>query len=303
MRQILQFPVLFLGAKPSATPAFYNFMSYADFGLGTWHPKKGMYSVVEGIERLAKELGVKFHLNSEVQKILTKENKVSGVRVNQKDFSDIVLSGADYAHSESLLEFKDRVYSESYWNKKVFAPSALLFFIGFNKKIKKCLPPHSFFDTDFDVHAKSIYDDPSWPVDPLIYTNFPSITDESMAPKNKEACTVLVPIAPGIEDTEEIRKSYFKLIIERIEKLTEQSLKNDVLFHKSYCINDFVSDYNSFKGNAYGLANTLMQTAFLRPKLKSKKVKKSLFFRTVNCSWTRCSSRSYFWKIMCRVNK
>ena len=278
LTQILQFPVLFLGAKPSATPAFYNFMSYADFGLGTWHPKNGMYSVVLGIEKLAKELGVKFHLNSEVQKILTKGNKASGVRVNEKDFfSDIVLSGADYVHSESLLDFKDRVYSEKYWKKKVFAPSALLFFIGFNKKIKNVSHHTLFFDADFDKHARSIYDDPSWPIDPLIYTNFPSITDKSMAPKNKEACTVLVPIAAGIEDTKELRKSYFELIIGRIEKLTEQSLKNDILFHESYCINDFVNDYNSYKGNAYGLANTLMQTAFLRPKLKSKKIKKLYF--------------------------
>ena len=98
-----------------------------------------------------------------------------------------------------------------------------------------------------------------------------------MAPKNKEACTVLVPIAAGIEDTKELRKSYFELIIGRIEKLTEQSLKNDISFHESYCINDFVNDYNSYKGNAYGLANTLMQTAFLRPKLKSKKIKKLYF--------------------------
>jgi len=194
LTQILQFPVLFLGAKPSATPAFYNFMSYADFGLGTWHPKNGMYSVVLGIEKLAKELGVKFHLNSEVQKILTKGNKASGVRVNEKDFfSDIVLSGADYVHSESLLDFKDRVYSEKYWKKKVFAPSALLFFIGFNKKIKNVSHHTLFFDADFDKHARSIYDDPSWPIDPLIYTNFPSLLINLWLRKIKKLALFLFP--------------------------------------------------------------------------------------------------------------
>ncbi len=276
--QILQFPVLFLGAKPSATPAFYNFMSYADFGLGTWHPKNGMYSVVIGMEKLAKELGVKFYLKSKVEKILISNNKASGVRVNGNDFfSDFVLSGADYAHTESLLDLKYRMYSKKYWDKKIFAPSALLFFIGFNKKIKNVSHHTLFFDTNFDKHAISIYDKPSWPSEPLIYSNFPSVTDKTMAPKDKESCTILIPIAPGIEDSKKLRKSYFELIINRIEKLTEQSLKDHILFYESFCINDFINDYNSYKGNAYGLANTLMQTAFLRPKLKSKKVK-NLFF-------------------------
>jgi len=276
--QILEFPVLFLGAKPSNTPAFYNFMNYADFGLGTWHPKGGMYSVVEGIKKMAEDLGVVFRTNATIEKIHVKNNQVSGLRVNGEEIeTDLVLSGADYHHTETLLDKKFRQYSESYWEKKTFAPSSLLFYVGFDKKIKNVKHHTLFFDTDFDEHARTIYDDPSWPDNPLFYASFPSITDSSCAPEGKEAGVFLIPLAPGIEDTDEIRNKYFDIVINRLEKLTGQQVKNNIIFKESFCINDFVKDYNSYKGNAYGMANTLLQTAFLRPKIKSKKVK-NLYF-------------------------
>lgn len=277
--QILEFPVLFLGAKPSNTPAFYNFMNYADFGLGTWHPKGGMYKVIEAMVTLATDLGVEFKTQSNVEEItVNSAGEAIGLVVNEEFIpSDIVLSGADYHHTETLLPNNLRQYSEKYWDKKVFAPSSLLFYVGFDKKLTDVCHHTLFFDTDFDVHAKSIYDTSSWPKEPLFYASFPSITDDSFAPTNKEAATFLIPLAPGIEDTLEIREKYFNIIINRLEKLTNQSVKENILFKESFCVNDFVKDYNSYKGNAYGLANILTQTAFLRPKIKSKKVK-NLFF-------------------------
>lgn len=278
LAQILQFPVLFLGAKPSQTPAFYNFMNFADFGLGTWHPDKGMYSVVEGMVKLAKELGVTFHLNQTVEEIIVENKKAVGIISNgKKHNADIVISGADYHHSETLLKPQYRAYSEAYWDKKTFAPSSLLFFIGMDKKVKNVSHHTLFFDVDFDAHAADIYDRPKWPKEPLFYANFPSITDASMAPKGKEACFLLIPIAPGLEDTEELRQKYFDIIIDRLETLTDQSIRDSILFTESFCVNDFVEQYNSYKGNAYGMANTLLQTAFLRPKLRSKKVE-NLYF-------------------------
>ncbi len=276
--QILEFPVLFLGAKPSNTPSFYNFMNYADFGLGTWYPKNGMYSVVEAMIELAIDLGVVFHTKCPVSKILVKNGKCTGVISNNKELNfDIVLSGADYQHSESLLDKKYRVYSENYWGKKTFAPSSLLFYVGFNKKLINVNHHTLFFDVNFDNHAETIYDNPSWPKKPLFYASFPSKTDETSAPEGNEAGIFLIPLAPGIKDTPQLREKYFDIIIKRFEKNTDQKVKNNILFKESFCINDFIKDYNSYKGNAYGMANTLFQTAFLRPKLKSKKVE-NLFF-------------------------
>jgi phytoene desaturase len=277
--KILEFPVLFLGAKPGNTPAMYNFMNWADFGLGTWHPKGGMFEVAHGMERLAVKLGVKFVLHAAVDKIAVNANGVAeGIVVNDEFIkADIVLSGADYHHTEKLLSTEYRQYSEKYWSKKTFAPSSLLFYVGFDKKIENVAHHTLFFDEEFDSHAEYIYDTPAWPKDPLFYASFPSISDDAFAPKGKEAATFLIPIAAGLEDTQEYRDTYFDIVIERLEKLTNQNVRDSILFVESYCVKDFVKDYNSYKGNAYGLANTLTQTAFLRPKIKSSKVK-NLYF-------------------------
>jgi phytoene desaturase len=276
--QILEFPVLFLGAKPSDTPSFYSFMNYADFGLGTWHPKTGMFDVVRAMKSLAEELGVVFHTNSNIEKIIVENKIAKAIVVNgQRIDSDLVLSGADYHHTETLLDKEHRAYSEKYWNSRVFAPSSLLFYVGFDKKIENMSHHALFFDTDFYQHARDIYDEPRWPDEPLFYANFPSLTDNTAAPEGMESAFFLVPLAPGINDTEALREEYFDKIMNRFESVTKQSVKKNIIFRKSFCKNDFVSEYNSYKGNAYGMANTLLQTAFLRPKLKSKKVR-NLYF-------------------------
>ena len=253
----LEFPVLFLGAKPNQTPSFYSFMNYADFGLGTWHPKGGMYEIIKGMSALAKSLGVTIKTNSNVEKINVSNGKAASIIVNGEVIkSDIILSGADYHHSETLLDESYRQYSESYWDKRTFAPSSLLFYVGFNKKLKNIEHHNLFFDTNFEVHAENIYDNPKWPDNPLFYVNFPSVTDTSMAPDGCETGFFLIPIAPGLEDTPELRQQYFDIIISRFEVRTQQGVQDNILFKESFCVKDFIDDYNSYKGNAYGMANT-----------------------------------------------
>ncbi|AWA29929.1 phytoene desaturase [Flavobacterium magnum] len=275
---ILEFPVLFLGAKPSDTPSFYSFMNYADFGMGTWHPKTGMFDVVAAIQQLAEGLGVVFQTSSNIEKITVQNNSATQLTINGKYVpADVVLSGADYHHTETLLDKPFRQYSERYWDKRIFAPSALLFYVGLSEKVDGISHHALFFDTDFDKHAKSIYDTPEWPEAPLFYSSFPSKTDPSAAPEGMESAVFLIPLAPGIEDTPELRSKYFEMIMDRFEAMTGSDLRKNIIFKQDYCVNDFVNDYNSYKGNAYGLANTLLQTAFLRPKLKSRKIR-NLYF-------------------------
>ncbi|MGY6650209.1 phytoene desaturase family protein [Wenyingzhuangia sp. IMCC45574] len=278
LKQILEFPVLFLGAKPETTPGFYNFMNYADLKLGTWHPKKGMHQVALGMAKLAEELGVEIICNQNLQKFNLTNKQVASVTTQSSTYPcDVVLSGADYHFTESLLPNQFKQYSDKFWEKQTFAPSALLFYVAFDKKLENVEHHTLFFDTSFDVHAKSIYDTKEWPTEPLFYASFPSITDDYFAPEEKEAGTFLIPIAPGLEDTPEIREKYFDIIINRLERITKQSVREHVLFKESYCVNDFKEQFNSYKGNAYGLANTLLQTHILRPKLKSKKIN-NLYF-------------------------
>ncbi len=278
LRSILEFPVLFLGAKASNTPAFYNFMNYADFGIGTFQPPNGFHDLVNAMVDLGKSLGVKYKVNHELSKINVSNKKVENIVINGKSTDcDLILSGADYHHTESLLPVKSRQYNNRYWKSRVFAPSSLLFYVGFNKKLKNVQHHNLIFDTDFNKHAEEIYDSPKWPTDPLFYANFTSKTNSKTAPEGSENAFFLIPIAIDLIDNEETRDKYFEKIIKKMELYTGQELKDSITFKRSFCVNDFKNEYNSYGGNAYGLANTLFQTAFLRPNIKSKLVQ-NLYF-------------------------
>ena len=278
LRSILEFPVLFLGAKASNTPAFYNFMNYADFGIGTFQPPNGFHDLVNAMVDLGKSLGVKYKVNHELSKINVRNRKVDNIVINGKSTDcDLILSGADYHHTESLLPIKSRQYNNRYWKSRVFAPSSLLFYVGFNKKLKNVQHHNLIFDTDFNKHAEEIYDSPKWPTDPLFYANFTSKTNSKTAPEGSENAFFLIPIAIDLIDNEETRDKYFEKIIKKMELYTGQELIDSITYKRSFCVNDFKDQYNSYGGNAYGLANTLFQTAFLRPNIKSKLVQ-NLYF-------------------------
>ena len=272
--QLLEFPVLFLGAKPESTPALYSMMNYADIALGTWYPKGGMHKIVEGMVAVAEELGVDIKLDEEVKQIYVPNGHATKVITQNGEYeADIVVGGADYHHVEQhLLQPEHRMYSPSYWGKRTMAPSSLLFYLGVDKKIEGLHHHNLYFDADFKKHAVEIYDKPQWPSDPLFYVCAPSVTDSSVAPEGKENLFILIPLAPGLEDTDEKREQYFGIVMDRLEDLTGQEIRPHISYKRAFAHRDFEKDYHAFKGNAYGLANTLFQTAFLKPKLKSKKV-------------------------------
>jgi len=280
LRQIMEFPVLFLGALPEDTPALYSLMNYADIKGGTWYPEGGMYAVVDGMYRLAMELGVKFHFEEEVKGIMIKGNKAKTVSTDKDYYRvDAIISGADYHFTETqLLPEECQSYSTSYWKKRVMAPSCLMYYVGLNKKLKQPIHHSLFFDVPFEQHGKEIYKDQKWPAAPLFYVSVCSLTDDTVAPAGCENIVFLIPVASGLEgDTEELREKYFQLIARRMEKHTGESILDSIVYKKTYSVSDFMHDYNSFKGNAYGLANTLRQTAIFRPACQSKKVK-NLFY-------------------------
>ncbi len=276
---LLEFPVLFLGAKPNETPALYSMMNYADLVLGTWYPMGGMYKIVEAMVNVAQQQGVKMLAGEVVEKIHIEDSLVKGVISNGVlHAADVVVATADYNHVEQkLLDAEYRNYSTEYWSKRKMAPSCLMFYLGINKRIEGLEHHNLFFDTSFDTHSEEIYDRPQWPSDPLFYVTCASKTDASVAPADMENLVLLMPIAIDLEDTEEIREKYFSIIMKRLEKITGQSILPHVIVKKSYCVTDFKNDYNSFGGNAYGLANTLLQTAVLKPSIRNKKVK-NLFY-------------------------
>ena len=277
--ELLEFPVLFLGATPQNTPAMYSLMNYADLVLGTWYPMGGMHKIIEGMIQVAEELGVTIKLNQEVKKIVVSKGRATKVLTQDQEYAaDVVVGSADYHHIEQqLLDKEHRRYTPAYWDKRTMAPSSLLFYLGINKKLSNLQHHNLFFDEDFSLHAAEIYTTPKWPTAPLFYACVPSKTDASVAPAGCENLFLLVPVAPDLEDTEELRERYYHQIMDRLEQLTGQDIRSAVVYKRSFAHNDFKTDYHAFKGNAYGLANTLLQTAILKPKMRSKKVK-NLFY-------------------------
>jgi phytoene desaturase len=280
LRQAMEFPVLFLGALPEQTPSLYSLMNYADIVGGTWYPSGGMFSVVEGMYKLAIEQGVKFHFNENVTDLECRNARVMRVQTSAGTYQpDAVLSAADYHFTETkLLPAEYRSYDDIYWKRKVMAPSCLMFYVGLNKKLKRLAHHSLFFDVSFEKHGKEIYKFPCWPSEPLFYASVSSKSDEQAAPAGHENLVLLIPVAAGLEnDDEAMRERYFEMIIRRMEKVTGESIMEAVIYKRSYSVSDFRNDYNSFRGNAYGLANTLKQTAIFRPSCRSRKLR-NLFY-------------------------
>jgi len=279
LRQILEFPVLFLGAKPSDTPALYSLMNYADMKLGTWYPMGGMVEIPKAMTKIAKELGVVFRTGEEVKKLNVEHRRVVSISTDKGTYElDGIISGADYHHTETrLLSSEHQSYSSSYWDKRAMAPSSLLFYVGVDKRVDGLEHHNLFFDTDFQKHAAQIYDTLEWPDDPLFYVCAPSKTDDGVAPEGSENLFFLVPISAGIEDDEKKKEAIFQIMLERMKQRIGVDISQNIVYKRTFCVNEFISEYHSFKGNAYGLANTLMQTAFLKPKMQSKKLENLIF--------------------------
>lgn len=277
---LMEFPVIFLGAAPKDIPALYSLMNYGGYKLGTWYPMGGFSKIIDAMAEVAKEQGVQLHVNSNIDSIKINQNKATAVSVNGTDIEfDTIIASSDYHHTENnLLPKEYRNYTEDYWKKRTFAPSCLIYYLGFKEKIPNLKHHTLFFENDLDLHTTEIYEDKKWPTKPLFYVCCPSKTDPNVAPENCENIFLLMPVATGLEDTEDIREKYFNQMILRLEEHTETSdLKSKLDYKKSYCIKDFKEDYNAYEGNAYGLANTLSQTAVLKPSLKNKKVS-NLFY-------------------------
>ncbi len=272
--QIIEFPILFLGATSENTPAMYSLMNYAEMSQGTWYPMGGMHKIVEGMVSLAQEKGVQIRLNEPVSKIEIENGRARRVITDRQTYdADVVVAGADYQHVDAmLLDAPYRNYSEDYWQKRVMAPSSLLFYLGVNKRIPKLQHHNLFFDEDFGLHAQEIYETPKWPSRPLFYASAPSKTDPSVAPAGMENLFLLIPVAPALPDDEATRDHYYNLVMERLEAHVGEAIRPHVIFNRAYAHRDFINDYHAFKGNAYGLANTLFQTAFLKPSLKNRHV-------------------------------
>lgn len=274
LRTLMEFPVIFLGASPQKIPALYSLMNYGGYALGTWYPMGGFYELVKAMQQVALNHGVVFHFNQNVQQITTAGKQATGIITNDEFHAfDAVIASSDYHHSETLLPQHLRNFNEQYWASRTFAPSCLIYYLGIKEKIPNLAHHTLFFENDLDSHVEEIYGDKKWPKKPLFYACCPSKTDASLAPEGHENLFLLMPLAIDLNDDEEQRETYLYEMLARIAQHTGiGNLSTKIDFKKSYCISDFKTDYNAYGGNAYGLANTLNQTAVWKPSIRNKKI-------------------------------
>lgn len=273
-RKVLEYSMVFLGGAPSNTPALYNIMSHVDLKLGVWYPMGGMSTVVEAIADIARESGARLRLGEPAREIQVRDGRAVGVRTDREEIqADAVVCGADYQHAESaLLAPEHRQYDERYWRSRVVAPSAYLLYLGIEGRVEGLEHHTLFLQPDWEQHFEQIFDRPAWPDRPSFYVCAPSRTDPSVAPEGKENLFVLVPVAPGLEDTPEGRAAMRRIVLDDLEAQTGARIRDRILVERDYAHRDFIADHNAFQGTALGLAHTLRQTAAFRPRYRSAKV-------------------------------
>jgi phytoene desaturase len=282
LQQIVQYTLVFLGGSPSNTPALYNLMSHVDFNLGVYYPENGMAGVVDGIARMAEELGVDITLDTPVTALTPYAREIVVETSDETYRADIVVSNADYAHTEQeLLAPEYRQFDASYWEEQTYAPSAFLLYLGVEGDLDPLTHHTLVLPTDWERHFDQIFEDKTWPEDPAYYVCAPSRTDESVAPVDHGNLFVLVPIAPGLEDDAETRDWYRDLVLADLAEHTGVDVRDRIVVEERFSVSDFARRYNSYQGTALGLAHTLDQTALFRPPHRSDVVD-GLYFTGAN---------------------
>ena len=271
LQQIMQYTLVFLGGAPNNTPAIYNMMSHVDFNMGVYYPENGTKSVVDACVELGEEMGVEYVTDAEVSEILNRREGFTVESAAGEFDADYVVSNADYAHTErELLPEHERQYDDDYWDSRTYSPSAFLLYLGVEGDVEPLEHHTLVFPTDWDEHFEQIFDEPAWPEDPAYYLCVPSKTDDSVAPEGHSNLFALVPIAPGLDDTEEVRTWYRDLVLDDIADHTGVELRDRIVFEEQFSVSEFADRYNSEQGTALGLAHTLRQTALFRPSHRSE---------------------------------
>ncbi|MFX1510653.1 MAG: phytoene desaturase family protein [Promethearchaeota archaeon] len=278
-RKILEYPIVFLGGNPKNTPALYSIISHIDYNLGVWYPKGGIGKIPESLMKLAQEQGADIKFGVKARHIDIDKRNAHKVQTTQGEFeTDLVVVNADYPYTEiELLDSEYQTYPAKYWESKVIAPSAFVVYLGVDRKLDQLTHHNVFLEYDWVQHFDQIFEDPAWPDKPAYYVCCPSRYDPLVAPKGKENIFITVPVSPGIEDTPKIREAYLNKIISHMEKLIGERFNDSISIKRTFSLNDFSTDYNAYKGTAVGLTHTFRQSAFFRPRHRSKKVK-NLFY-------------------------
>jgi phytoene desaturase len=279
LRQILEYLCIFLGGIPKQMPGVFQAVIHADMNQGIWYPEGGFLAVAKGIEKIAKKQGAIYKYRNKATSLEVRDGVVTAVRVGKKRFlCDYVVAACDYQYIEqNLLKPQWRSYPQRYWQRRVYTPSAVIISLGLNTKLSNLEHHNLFFDTDWEKAVASIYKSSVLPEQPIFQVTVASKTSSKVAPKDKEALTIFVPIPNGVKPDKVALDSLKQNIYERIGERVQLDLSKHIISEHIHSSDYFSDTFNATRGSAAGLSVGLQQLAFLRPANRSKKVR-NLFF-------------------------
>jgi phytoene desaturase len=283
LRQFFKRFTTYNGSSPFQAPATLNVIPHVEINMGGYYIEGGLYKIATSLEQLANSLGVEFHYNLSVSSILTKDSKAYGIKLEngKKVESDLVLSNSDSTETIAHLIPNGSIPEWKKEQAKSIEPSCsgFVMMLGIDHVYDHLSHHNIFFTDDYEKEFEQIFQEKVMPDDPTIYIANTSYTDSSHAPKGSSNLFILIN-APYISDKydwDKMESLYFGKVVSELEDRGLSDLSSYINFKETITPKDFYKRYRSNKGSIYGTSSNSKFSAFIRPRNKSRKVKKLYF--------------------------
>ena len=282
LRQALSIQPLLLGGNPITTTSIYNLIHFLERKWGVFYSMGGTGALINALRKLMLEEKIKINLNSDVKKILIKDNKAEGIEVNNKKiYADKIVLNTDPAFTyKKLIDSKfNKKWSKKKIDKLDFSMGLFVIYFG-TKKIYKNIAHHTIWmGKRYKGLLNDIFKKKILAEDFSLYLHRPTATDKKMAPKGRDCFYVLSPV-PNLQagiKWEEISKTYEKKILDALDRTILPGLNKNLEI--SFCMTpkDFEKDYKTLNGAGFSISPIFTQSAWFRFHNKSEDFK-NLYF-------------------------
>jgi len=278
LRQVLSFHPLLVGGNPYSTTSIYTLIAYLERKWGVWFPIGGTGALVRGMVELIEGLGGELRLGEEVRRIRVEGGRATGVELRGGETldADVVISNADSAWTYRHLV--DPEHRKRWTDKKLersrYSMSLFVWYFGTRRKYEDVAHHTILLGPRYRGLLQDIFEEKVLADDFSLYLHRPTATDPSLAPEGCDAFYVLSPV-PHLDadvDWEERAEPYRAAVAQLLESTLLPGLSDELAASRLLTPDDFLSDYLSFKGAAFGIQPTLFQSAYFRPHNASEEV-------------------------------
>ncbi len=277
LRRMLSMHPLLVGGNPFTTTSIYGLILYLEKKWGIHYSMGGTGNIIKGLEKLMQEEGIDIIKNSEVTEIVSKSNKITGVKLNDKDIieAENVICNADPpAFYEKMQKMNGQGSFIFNWKKKRMEYSMGLFVYYFGtKKVYEDVEHHTIkFGNKYKEHLEDIFNSKKLNNDISYYLHRPSATDKSMAPEGNDCFYVLVPVPNNQSkiDWQTEGENMKNLVIDKMEKDLMPNLRENIVADFYLTPDYFEKELNTKFGSGFSIQPKFTQSAYFRFHNKSE---------------------------------